>query len=232
MVYDYGLNWLNQKELYNVTEHAFKKAIDARFQTPKNPPDPFTLVAQAVIGNESLEKVLEFETTRTINKTLSNNVGLWHQSVLSLAPAWENLGANGGGIDLKMKAGLIDDRFQKPLVAEVKNRFNTIKASDEKALWDKLDLVSKTHGAVAYVFQIVPKTANRYDCPWKVSGRTEKETIRCCDGATAYDMVFKRKGALYDIYKALPEILSDILNHKSNLETDIAKEIFYKSIPF
>lgn len=232
MIHDYGLDWIDQDALYEVTAHVFEKAIAARTAKQLNPPDPFTLVAQAVISGESLESVLEFETTRAINKTLSNNVGLWHQSVLSLSPEWENLGSNGGGIDLKMKPGFVDERFNKPLVAEVKNRFNTIKASDEKELWDKLDLTAKTHAAVAYVFQIVPKTTERYDRPWKVSGRLEKETIRCCDGATAYDLVFHRQGALFDIYNALPDILSDVLNRDSGIESETAQKIFYTSIPF
>ena len=125
MNHDYGLNWIDQNALYNITEHVFKKAIKAQSSKRKNLPDPFTLVAQAVIGDETLDSVLEFESIRVINKTLSNNVGLWHQSVLSLAPKWENLGSSGGGIDLKMKDGCLDERFNKPLVAEVKNRFNT-----------------------------------------------------------------------------------------------------------
>lgn len=94
---------------------------------------------------------------------LERRIEIWHQHILSLAHGWVDLGSNGGGIDLKMEPGFTDSRFGKPLVAEVKNRFNTIKASDEKEVWDTLDPAAKTHGAIAYIFQIVPKTSERYD---------------------------------------------------------------------
>ena len=134
-------------------------------------------MAQAAIGGSSVENILSFEIQRRINKSLSNSVGLWHQHVLGLADGWEDLGSNGGGVDLRTVEGYRDARFGKPIFAEVKNRFNTIKASDEKNLWDTLDLTAKTNNAVSYVFQIVPKTVERYDREWRVSGRPEKGTV-------------------------------------------------------
>ncbi|NMM95382.1 Eco47II family restriction endonuclease [Bifidobacterium sp. DSM 109960] len=230
MEHDYGLDWIDQEALYEKTKHVFGSALKRKSEK-KNPPDPFTLMAQAIIAGSSLENVLHFEVERKINKTLSNSVGLWHQHVLSLAPGWVDLGSNGGGIDLKMEPGVIEPRFGKPLVAEVKNRFNTIKASDEKEVWDTLDLAAKTHGAVAYIFQIVPKTSERYDQPWKVSGRPVKEHIRCCDGATAYDMVFKRENALKDLYEVFPLIMDDVVGDNVQIDHDIAEKMYSESIP-
>ncbi|WP_201772594.1 Eco47II family restriction endonuclease [Bifidobacterium catenulatum] len=231
MGHDYGLDWIDQDALYEKTKHVFESAINKKKEKKSNPPDPFTLVAQSIISESTLENVLHFEVERKINKTLSNSVGLWHQHILSLAPGWVDLGSNGGGIDLKMEPGFTDSRFGKPLVAEVKNRFNTIKASDEKEVWDTLDLAAKTHGAIAYIFQIVPKTSERYDRPWKVSGRPEKENIRCCDGATAYDIVFQRDNALHDLYEVFPLIMDDILDGGISVSNDLAERIYSESIP-
>jgi len=231
MEHDYGLNWINQDDLYEITKHVFESVISKKKEKKTNPPDPFTLTSQALIVGSTLENVLHFEIERKINKTLSNNVGLWHQHVLSLAPGWTDLGSSGGGIDLEMMSGFTDPRFGKPLVAEVKNRFNTIKASDEKTVWDTLDLAAKTHRAIAYIFQIVPKTPERYDRPWNVSGRPEKENIRCCDGATAYDMVFQRNNALHDLYEVFPLILDDVLDSGAEIDEDIAERIYSESIP-
>ena len=233
MSHNYGLSWIDQDKLFEVTEHAFEKAINDRKIKPKTPPDPFTLIAQAAIMGSDLEDVLEFETARKLNKTLSNEVGLWHQHVLGLAPGWQDLGSAGGGVDLKMCPGNVSARFGKPIVAEVKNRYNTIKASDEKNIWDDLDFAAKTHGAIAYIFQIVPKDTNRYDRPWKVSGRVEKDTVRCCDGVTAYEMVFGKSDALFELYDALPEIFEDVLAAStSQIDSKSASKIYYVSMPF
>lgn len=232
MEHEYGLDWIDQDELFRVTEHTFENVIhDSKSHAKGNPPDPFTLMAQAAIGGSSVENILSFEIQRRINKSLSNSVGLWHQHVLGLADGWEDLGSNGGGVDLRTVEGYRDARFGKPIFAEVKNRFNTIKASDEKNLWDTLDLTAKTNNAVSYVFQIVPKTVERYDREWRVSGRPEKGTVRCCDGATAYEMVFNRKNALYELYEAFPCILADVLGDDSPIDPDRVKDLYYGSFP-
>lgn len=47
MLHDYGLDWIDQEALYKLTEHAFEKAINARSQKQKNPPDPFDVFIEA-----------------------------------------------------------------------------------------------------------------------------------------------------------------------------------------
>ena len=226
--HSYGLDWLDEDVLFEVTKKTFEKALAPSGKKPL-PPDPFTLLAQAVIAQRPLEDAIAFESERRVNKTLSNQVGMWHQHVLGLAGAWEDLGSAGGGVDLRMKEA--HPRFGKPVIAEVKNRFNTIKASDEATLWDKLDLLARSGNAVAYVFQIVPKDGQRYDCPWNVSGRDPRERVRCCDGVTAYELVFGREGALEEIYRALPFVLSDITGKPVLVEEDESTSLFYQSFP-
>lgn len=223
----YGLAWIDEGVLRAVTQHTFGNAL----QTKKRqaPPDPFTLVAQSVITNSSLDSAIGFEAERAINKTLSNEIGLWHQRVLGLAEGWHDLGASGGGVDLR--SDRIDARFGKTLVAEVKNRYNTIKSSDEKKVWDQLDLDARSTDSVAYVFQIVPKDHARYDRPWKVSGRSERDHVRCCDGATAYEMVFGREDALQELYEAFPALLRDALGLTAQPDADRALELFFESFP-
>lgn len=233
--HDYGLDWIDQDRLYSVTEAVFKKSFG---HTKKKalPPDPFTMVSQAKILDSTLEDMLIFEELRSSNKSLSNEVGLWHQKVLGLADNWEELGSNGGGVDLKTRDGFELPTWGKPCYAEVKNRFNTIKASDEKNLWDRLDNISKPTGSIVYLIQIVPETPSSYDEPWRPSGRQPKPSIRCCDGVTGYSMVFNRSTALYEIYMALPDIFDDVyecngISKTIHLNESEMEELFYGSFP-
>ena len=177
---------------------------------PLNPPDPFTVMAQCAIKNTSFTDCLAFDSIRAFNKTLSNSIGNFHQKILSLSKNWKDLGTNGGGLDLMTLEGYLHPWFDKPVVVEVKNRFNTIKASDEKNVWDKLNEAAKLMKARAYLFQITPKEPVRYNRPWCPSGRSESNRVWCCDGVTAYEMVFGHATALQELYLALPHILRDI----------------------
>ena len=72
MEHDYGLNWINQDDLYEITKHVFESVISKKKEKKTNPPDPFTLTSQALIVGSTLENVLHFEIERKINKTLFN----------------------------------------------------------------------------------------------------------------------------------------------------------------
>ncbi len=210
-VHDYGLDWVDNDKLYHAVENAFSRLLG--ITGPKKqelPPDPFLIVAQALVTDTTFQDGLAFEEIRKLNKSLSNAIGDMHQKILGIAPNWESLGTTGGVLDIRTKPGYVHPTIGKPIVAEVKNRFNTIKSSEEKEVWDKIDQAARLTNSQGYLFQIVPKTPERYDRPWEPSGRTAKSTVMCCDGATAYEIVFEHKDALRELYDALPAILADV----------------------
>ncbi|WP_297565571.1 Eco47II family restriction endonuclease [uncultured Arcanobacterium sp.] len=224
--HQYGLDWLDEDELYKIVKHVFGSSIEkAKSSELSTPPDPFTIAVQAVLFDQSAESMMAFEKLRGVNKTISNAVGNFHQCVLGLAEGWDNLGANGGVVDLIVR----ETPTSKPVHVEVKNRYNTIKASDEKAVWDKLDMLARTNNSVSYLVQIVPKNPVRYDKPWNVSGRSERDHVRCCDGATAYAWAFKKENALEELYEVFPDILSDVLG-RSYDKTGM-RDYFFISMP-
>ena len=229
-VHDYGLEWIDQDALYEVTEHAFRNVIDkAESGDLQAPPDPFSTLTQAVLFDQSIESMMAFEKLRGINKSISNAVGNWHQAVLGLAEGWENLGSSGGVVDLFVSSS----EAKRAMAVEVKNRYNTIKASDEKKVWDTLDTLARANGTTSYIIQIVPKTPERYDRPWKVSGRDERDHVRCCDGVTGYAWAFGRENALIELYEAFPKILADVRHKPSKQPLDSEEMIkwYYISMP-
>lgn len=223
----YGLDWVDENGLYEVTKRSFSRVIElAQEAALLTPPDPFTIVTQAVLFDQNAESMMAFEKLRSINKSISNAVGNWHQAVLGLADGWENLGSAGGVVDLTVR----ETSDSKPIAVEIKNRYNTIKASDEKDMWDRLDMLARSNNSKSYLVQIVPKTPERYDRPWKVSGRTERDTVRCCDGATAYTWAFKKEDALGELYEAFPDILRDVMGGKPFDKAGM-HEYYFVSLP-
>lgn len=146
----------------------------------------------------------------SITKTMQNAIGLFHQDVLGEVVGWKSTGAAGGAIDLHGVSPLTEGS----ILAEVKMRWNTIKASDEAGVWDDLKHAATIagKGSNAYVFQIVPQTNDPYDRPWKVSGRVPIERVRCADGVTAYHLVTGKPTALFELLEALPAVITRVLD--------------------
>lgn len=208
--HDYGIPWVNQDMLFITIEKCFAQVLGLKKRAREYPPDPFSVVAQAAITSTDFKSNMWFEEMRKTNKTISNSVGAMHQSILSLADNWHSMGKTGGVLDLRTNDGYIHPRFNKPVVAEVKNRFNTMRKVEESGMWDKIDQVSRAMDAQGYLFQITPETPDRYDMMWEPTGRKQKPNVRVCDGATAYEIVFGIPDALHQLYLAFPSIIEDV----------------------
>jgi len=208
--HDYGLDWVDNDALYGAVLTSFSNLLGLTDSARDLPPDPFVIIAQGMVTDTAFEENMRFEQVRKVNKSMSNAMGNMHQKVLSLGENWHDLGTAGGVLDIATVPGYVHPRFGKPVVAEVKNRFNTIKASNEKDMWDLIDQASRLNSAQGYLFQITPPSPERYDMMWEPSGRRAKANVRVCDGATAYEIVFGVPDALKQLYMALPGIFADI----------------------
>lgn len=222
-MHNYGLKWVDNEALFQVGVETFKGIFDKKKKRLAE--DPFLVTAHAGIFGLDLEAARRFEEVRSVNKSLSNAIGALHQRILGLGDGWRDMEV-GQGFDLHFPGD--HPKFGGPVVAEVKNRFNTIKASDEAELWRKLHDAWKVllgRRGNAYLIQINSKNTERYDRPWVPSGVAASENVRVCDGATAYERVFGYPDALYELLLAFPLIVADITVHY-NLPRDVAIEDF------
>lgn len=224
-MHNYGLTWIDNEELYKATYETFKKPFEKAYDgfdpyNSKNSVDPLGALFYMAALNISFDAWVDIERSRQIGKTLQNAVGTWHQRVLGLAEDWKDKGANGGVFDLESISPIYgyEPYPDKPktIIAEVKNKFNTIKASDEKALHLKMYEQVSSRGkksTVAYLIQIIPKDGEKYNKPWVPSKAFETPLVRHIDGYSAYNLVFKHNGALEELYNALPSILKDVIHN-------------------
>lgn len=233
---EFQLNWIDESVLIEI--------VKKRFARPKKKPlntDPTLNITRRVLMNMSEEEISQIEDMVSWTKTIQNRIGLFHQDVLGSAPGWENSGSTGGVIDLQSSATvpLVGDRI---VVAELKMRYNTIKASDEHVVWDQLkdavNVIGQKH-TVGYLFQLVPKNRASYDREWKVSGRPTVKYVRCADGVTAYHIVTKDPNALYDLLqhlpyifiKAFPELQLEVDDSRFEKIQDFVKRCFMNALP-
>ena len=93
------------------------------------------------------------ELARQVGKTVQNKIGEFHQNILGCVINWDNLGT-GQIVDLKST--------KSQIIAEVKNKHNTVTGSKKVDVYDQLaNLVmpnaSVYNGYTVYFVNIIPK---------------------------------------------------------------------------
>lgn len=179
----------------------------------RNVIDPFAVLFEMAAFGLSEADWEKNERTRQAQKTLVNQLGNLHQSILGAVAGWEDLGVgSNAGCDLV--------NHERRIVAEIKNKHNTVKKSDEIGLYQSLhDLVmnknSRYHGYSAYYVRIVPAKPTPYDLPFTPPDRStgaqapSNARIRVMDGASFYALVTGHQDALQQLHRVLPQVLAD-----------------------
>ena len=222
----YGLTWINSEDLFRVTLKSFENVFaranqDFDPQESKNAIDPFGAVLLMGATGIDYRTWVDVENSRQVGKTLQNAVGNWHQAVLGLAQGWQDKGASGTIYDIESEGEVtgFGENPQKAVkvIAEVKNKYNTIKASDEAKTHERLREQAKSRGnSIAYLIQIVPKSADPYERRWMPSNVRSSDRVYVMDGYTAYSKIFKYQSALRELYEILPALMQDVHEELGN----------------
>ncbi|QNL47895.1 Eco47II family restriction endonuclease [Olivibacter sp. SDN3] len=211
------LKWINDQDLNDAVTKiltvAQKSKANVKSKFYKNVLDPFSAMIQICGYDIDYEEWVLSEETRQAQKTLQNHIGNFHQNILGSVQGWNNQ-RTGKIIDLVSE--------EKKIIAEVKNKHNTVTGGKLSDLYYDLDkLVSpKTSiykGYTAYYVTVIPKVPIRSNIPFIPSDKSKgakcpiNEKIRIIDGASFYELVTGDKNALFDLFNVLPEIISDII---------------------
>ena len=223
-----GLKWISDDSLKNevckllaIAQKA-KEATTNKFE--KNVIDPFAAIFEMSGFELDYNAWVKNEISRQGQKSLQNHIGDFHQNILGHCSGWDNK-KTGNVIDLVSE--------EKKIIAEVKNKYNTISGGKLSDLYYSLhNLISpKTSiykGYTAYYVAIIPKKPERYDNPFTPSDKEKgekcplNENIRAIDGASFYSLVTGHEDALKELYEALPELINECLKGKWKIK-DIEK---------
>jgi len=207
------LSWIDdlnlKKEVCLLLNKAKEAQIAAFEQFGKNVIDQFSAIFEMSGFNIDYDTWLKSETTRQAQKTLQNHIGDFHQNILGYSEGWTN-----------MKVGNVIDLFSErnKVIAEVKNKYNTISGGKLSDLYNTIDgLISpKTSiykGYTAYYVAIIPKKPERFNKPFTPSDKEKgekcpvNEHIREIDGASFYSLVTGSESALEDLFDVLPDVI-------------------------
>lgn len=176
----------------------------------RNVIDPFATAFSLSFFRMSHEHWIHMEEFRKKDKTLTNALGTFHQQVLGSVDGWENLGQNAF-------VDLVNDK--RKIIAELKNKYNTVKGSDKINIYNTLhsciyDKVSRFRGYKAYFVTLIPQKPEGILRPFAPSDNqsgtkpaTDQSIIEI-DGKRFYSLVTGNETALEDLFKVILDILT------------------------
>jgi hypothetical protein len=227
------LNWISDNALeaevlriLNIAKSA-KEHVSKNFS--KNVIDPFAALFEIAGFGIDYYAWENSETTRQAQKTLANHIGLFHQNILGSVNGWKNL-----------KTGSVADLVSEEhkIIAEIKNKYNTISGGKLSDLYYSLEGLinpksSVYKGYTSYYVAIIPKKSLRYDQPFTPSDKASgtkcqpNDLIREIDGASFYSIVTGDKNSLFDLFGILPKIIKKV-THGSWVTAPLELEGFFK----
>lgn len=207
------LPWIKDEKLFEEVTQLLDIAGKAQLKADKrfksNIIDPFSAIFEMSGFDLDYNEWERNEKIRQAQKTLQNHIGEFHQNILGVSIGWEN-----------KKVGNVIDLFSESnkIIAEVKNKYNTISGGKLSDLYYSLDrLISpKTSiykGYTAFYVSIIPKKSKRYNCTFVPSDKEKRERcpsnehIREIDGASFYSLVTGVDSALENLFDVLPEVI-------------------------
>ena len=202
------LSWLPDEALNSAVNELKDRANRAREKAGesilRNTIDPFaSLVIAHTYRVENKEALRRLQEAASTQSGIANAVGHFHQRILGSIDGWTN---HDAGYDLENRA--------TRMVAEVKNKHNTMNAGNKQQVLMDLDTAvrQKGKGWKGYLVIIIPKNRDE---------RYERRLLSCkrpvyqIDGASFYAMATGGiESAMQDLYEATESILQQ--DHSMN----------------
>ena len=212
-----SLDWISDDDL-NVAVRKFRQAANdavakAAMRRRENVVDPFlSLLFASTFNVTERDEMILIEDTNAGFRGITNSLGDFHQDVLGSVGGWVN---HDAGYDLENA----DER----LIAEVKNKHNTMNSSNRQAVLGELDtgVRQKGQGWRGYLVVIVPRRPVRYERRLNTN-----RPVFEIDGASFYHKATGDPNALHDLFDVLCERFTDSIDIQ-----DYCRGILDQSLP-
>ena len=192
------LSWISDEDLNQALitfRNAANNALDqAKRRQQKNVIDPFlSLLIASTFGIDKKEDLTRFQESGSAVRGMSNALGHFHQDVLSGVEGWVD---HDAGYDLECES--------QRTIAEIKNKHNTMNASNRDKVISDLDTAVRVKGRgwKGYLV-IIPKTSKRHE-----RRLSTQRPVFEIDGTSFYHKVTGCSSALHDLFNVLCDELT------------------------
>lgn len=217
------LQWITDKKLNLAITTLVDRVTEAKEKAQqrivRNVIDPFSSLVIASTFNIDQSKALKsIQESNSTLSGISSALGAFHQQILGSIAGWKN---HDAGYDLENQS--------RKILAEVKNKHNTMNSSNRQAVVNDLDTAvrQKRKGWTGYLVIIIPKKPIRYENKLNTA-----RPVFEIDGTSFYEKATGDKTALRDLFHVMIDELSKISGWiKSQDIINYCSEILDNSIP-
>ena len=192
-----SLAWISEAELENAIDTLYTSARatiqKAEQRRKNNVVDPFySVLVASSFGIETVGDLDNLQDAGAALRGISNPLGEFHQSILGSIDGWIN---HDSGYDLECPS--------KAIVAEVKNKHNTMNASNMEKVISDLDIAirQKKGSWEAYLVQVIPRR------PQRLKNLVRNRGVYVIDGASFYHLATGDPNAIHDLFDKFCEML-------------------------
>lgn len=223
----YNLNFISDDDLYRHVQntiHKYRFKID--FKTlNKNLIDPVKLTFDSAVyygdySNENLEKVLNDEVYRQIDKSNTNHIGYFHQNIFKFI---------GGDDWVVPEKGFDVENPKKKIYVEMKNKHNTMNSSSSAKTYMRMQhKVLNVPKATCMLVEVIAKNSQNIEWTCTVDKQKMKhKSIRRVSLDKFYEIVTGEKDAFAKLCKVLPIVIRDVLKEETQqiIENSVIDDI-------
>ncbi len=215
------LSWLDDGSLNNAVTQLLERAKNAKQESAaritKNVVDPFSsLILTATFDLKKKERLSEVQKINSASSGINNAVGKFHQDILGAVGGFKN---HDAGYDLECPG--------KKIIAEVKNKHNTMNATNRRKVEADLDTAIRQKSGTwkAYLVIIIPKKPERYE-----KRLLTKKEVYEIDGASFYALATGSNTAIHELYDAVQSIIKTRYQYSDDV-LKYCETLLHKGIP-
>lgn len=208
----YHLDFITDDDLFNHVRETVQKY---RFHMDlaklnHNLIDPIKLTFDAGIyqksfTNQALERILDNEVLRQMDKSNTNHIGYFHQNI------FHYIGKNDGWI--VPNQGFDVENHQRKIFVEMKNKHNTMNSSSSAKTYMRMQhKILQNDENTCYLVEIIAKRSQNIAWTCSLDGESvQHERIRRVSIDQFYEVVTGQPNAFADLCAVLPHVIGDVV---------------------
>lgn len=221
MRHQYNLGFISDEDIYEHvknTVESYRREITLN-QFNENIVDPIKLTFDSKVYGKSIEKAIEDECFRQIDKSNANKIGYFHQYLFRCAgKGW-----------IVPEEGFDIENPERHIFVELKNKHNTMNSASSQKTYMKMQAkLLDDDEATCYLVEVISTKSK--DETWKISLDKQPRShrrIRRMSVDKFYELVFEDSLAFYKLCLKLPVIIEDVVreNQYLALSNTVYKEL-------
>jgi hypothetical protein len=218
---NYGLEFITDENLFS---HIKKTVLGYSFEIDlksfnSNLIDPIKLTFDSIVYGQDIEKTIENEVLRQLDKSNSNLIGYFHQNIFNYIGDDWNVPTQGYDVECS----------NKKIYVEMKNKHNTMNSSSgAKTYMKMLHTLVKDNQSVCLLVEVIASKSQ--NIPWVITldgvKQSTNNNIRRVSIDKFYELVTGDKFAFKKLCEVIPKVIDAVFIELNKISDNTLKSLY------